>query len=230
MAFLAGCDDLDSDGDGKVDICEDRFAPEILVRDAKLFRCDRDNTSRLCYTGQVFSNEKDARNFLEYEFPASDDCTTSPKKLSVTIDKTGGSCYETTYKLTPVQNIPECNGTNFTDIELNNNVTISFENPLLGSPKVVTMQLDEVAPVVECGFFPQPNSINVIENKTLYYYLSDTDMNALRLNDARLNDAHFYYNVTVSECTQSDFAVRHICGPFANHIFVYRRTVMQMLI
>ena len=194
---LAGCDDLDSDGDGKVDECEDRFAPEILVRDAKIFRCDDDDTSKLCYTGQVFKSDKQARNFLEYEFPASDDCTTSPKKLSVTIDYERGECQNTVYKLTPVQNIPECN--DFTDIELNNNVTISYVNPLLGASKEVTVQLDEVVPVVECGFLaPNANSANKVDGKTLYHYLLKTEGSGRRLNDARLKDAGFFYTVEVS--------------------------------
>jgi len=71
LILIAGCDDLDSDGDGKVDKCEDRFAPEILIRDAKIFRCDRDNTLRLCYTDKWFQNATDAENFLEYEFAVS---------------------------------------------------------------------------------------------------------------------------------------------------------------
>lgn len=68
---IAGCDDLDSDGSGKVDDCEDRKEPEILVRDAKIFRCDRDDTSKLCYSDKVFNNETDVLNFLEYEFAVS---------------------------------------------------------------------------------------------------------------------------------------------------------------
>ena len=54
-------------------------------------------------------------------------------------------------------------------------------------------KLDEVAPEVEYGFLPQPNSINIIENKTLFHYMLDTDGDQMRLNDAR-----FFYNVTVS--------------------------------
>ena len=68
---LAGCDDMDSDGSGKRDDCEDRFTPELLVRDASIFRCDEDDTKRLCYTDKWFQSDKQVRNFLEYEFPPS---------------------------------------------------------------------------------------------------------------------------------------------------------------
>lgn len=188
---LAGCDELDSDGNGRADDCEDRFPPEILLRNAEIFRCDRDDTSKLCYTGQVFKNETDAKNFLEYQFPASDDCSPS-SQLSVDIVKISGSCRDTTYTLTPVQNIPKCDGY-FAPPPLN----MEFVNPLEGNTKLVTVQLDEEAPVVVCGFLGV-NPFNMIAgpidgNTALYHYMLKTDGDGSRLNDAR-----FFYNVTVS--------------------------------
>ena len=74
----AGCDGLDSDGSGHYDDCEDRFPPELIVRDAEIFRCDEDDSKRLCHDRTVFENEKQVKHFLEYQFPATDDC--SPTK------------------------------------------------------------------------------------------------------------------------------------------------------
>ena len=37
---------------------------------------------------------------------------------------------------------------------------LTFQNPLPGASREVTVQLDEVSPIVECGFFPDTNSIN----------------------------------------------------------------------
>ena len=103
----AGCDGLDSDGDREYDVCEDRYPPELVLRDAELFRCDEDDTSRLCYGQKVFSNEAHLKNFLEYHFPATDDCQPS-SKLSVTIESEGGVCRDRVYQLTPVQNVSAC--------------------------------------------------------------------------------------------------------------------------
>lgn len=58
IADAAGCDDLDSDGDRLKDRCEDRYPPELVIRNAEIFRCDDDDVSRLCYTERVFKSEK----------------------------------------------------------------------------------------------------------------------------------------------------------------------------
>lgn len=128
-------------------------------------------------------------NFLEYQFPAADDCAPTTK-LDVTIEKTDGtSCDNTEYTITPSQNYPECDSLTIGAGPFN----ISFVNPLYGNTKTVTLQLDEEAPTVECGFIPNSNSINVIEGKTLYHYMLKSD----RAGD-RLEDAQFFYDVTVS--------------------------------
>ena len=195
--FPAGCDDLDSDGDKEVDVCEDRFPPNILIRDAKLFRCDDDDTSKLCYTDKWFKNEKQVLNFLEYEFAAADDCAPSTK-LSVELDKdttADSTCENTKYTITPFQDYPECN--NRTDV---GPFDLTFTNPLPGASREVTVQLDEVAPVVECGFLVHNanSSANMVDGQTLYHYMLKTEGGGRRLNDARLKDAGFFYNVTVS--------------------------------
>ena len=46
--------------------------------------------------------------------------------------------------------------------------------------------------------FPNSNSINLVDEKTLYHYLLKTEGSGRRLNDARLKDAGFFYNLTVS--------------------------------
>lgn len=107
----------------------------------------------------------------------------------MTIEKTDGtSCDNTEYTITPSQNYPECNGR--TDVGPFN---LPFTNPLFGNTKIVTLQLDQEAPAVECGFISNSNSINVIEGKTLYHYMLTSD----RAGD-RLEDSQLYYDVTVS--------------------------------
>lgn len=64
--------------------------------------------------------------------------------------------------------------------------------PSLDSVEVAVV--DNKPPVVECGFYPQlSNSINIIQGETLYHYMLDDDGDQMRLNDAG-----FYYNLTVS--------------------------------
>eukprot|EP00581_Thalassiosira_minuscula_P005786 CAMPEP_0183744146 /NCGR_PEP_ID=MMETSP0737-20130205/65580_1 /TAXON_ID=385413 /ORGANISM="Thalassiosira miniscula, Strain CCMP1093" /LENGTH=2327 /DNA_ID=CAMNT_0025979781 /DNA_START=237 /DNA_END=7220 /DNA_ORIENTATION=- len=180
----AGCDQLDSDGSGKPDDCEDRFPPEVLLRNAEIFRCDDTNFERLCYIGKVFKNQDQVNNFLDYQFPPSDDCQ-SLSRLSVKIEKTNGECHNTEYTLTPIQDISECNhGT------VSGPFDIIYENPLPGPSKVVTLQLDDEPPSVECGFHGVGGR-NMIIGNTLYHYALPTDVDQSRLKDAR-----FYYNVT----------------------------------
>ena len=72
--------------------------------------------------------------------------------------------------------------------------SIPYENPLYGNSRDVTVNLDNVAPVVQCGFKEDESSLNVVEgNKTLYSYMPNFDVNGLRLEDSL-----FYYHVTVS--------------------------------
>ena len=167
----AGCNDLDSDGSGKDDDCEDRFPPNLVPRNAGAFRCDDDDTSRLCYVEEWFKNEKKVLNFLQFQFPAADDCAPSTK-LGVNITYERGSCHDTVYTLTPFQDYPECN-----DRDPVGPFNIEFVNPLPGASREVTMQVDNVAPSVECGFLPNAKSINVIEDdkKTLFHYMTQTD-------------------------------------------------------
>ena len=113
--------------------------------------------------------------------------------------KTGGSCQNTEYTVTPFQNYSECVGFDYGSRSPLKDVP--FENPLAGTPKVVTVQLDEIDPIVECGFFvPNANSINVVDCKKLYHYMLKTEGGGTRLNDARLKNSGFFYNVTVSTC------------------------------
>jgi len=184
--FIAGCDDLDSDGDREVDECEDRYPPNIVLRNAEIFRCDDDDTSRLCYVDKWFKSEKQVRNFLGYQFPAADDCAPTTK-LDVEIEHNpGSSCHDTTYTLTPFQDYSECNDRDDVEVGI---FTIPFQNPLCGAFKTVTLQLDEVAPVVQCGFLP----INKVDDKILYHYMLKNEGNGLRMSDAG-----FFYNVNVS--------------------------------
>jgi len=113
--------------------------------------------------------------------------------------KTSGECQNTQYTITPYQNYSECVGYDYGSRSPLKDVP--FVNPLNGASREVTVQLDEVAPVVECGFLvPNTNSANMVDGKTLYHYMLKTEGVGRRLNDARLKDAGFFYNVTVSTC------------------------------
>ncbi|KAL3768372.1 hypothetical protein ACHAW5_005210 [Stephanodiscus triporus] len=197
IAYLmgAGCDNIDSDGDGEQpDHCEDRYPPSVLVRDSVLFRGDDNDTTRLVYREKVFKSEQSVKNFLGYQFGAVvDDCQPS-ENLELIIDRTGGSCRETHYMVTPLQNITACNGRNSSGPPSN----IPFVNPLTGASKFVTVQLDEEPPVVQCGFRRECTpGVNVVseDNRTLYHYRSKlTDV-----SDYELNKARFFYDV-VDNC------------------------------
>jgi hypothetical protein len=192
---VAGCDNLDSDGDEAPDNCEDRYAPTLVVRDALLFRGDANDTARLWHTGAVFNDEDSAKNFLGYQFGAVvDDCQPSTN-LDLIIERTGGSCSETHYMVTPLQNIPGCISRTSSGPPFN----ITFDNPLRGDPTNVTLQLDDEPPVIQCGFHLDSTSgINVVspDGKTLYHYM----MKLADSSEFRLNEARFIHDVRVSDC------------------------------
>jgi hypothetical protein len=141
---------------------------------------------------EVFKSEQSVKNFLGYQLSVDDDCQPS-ENLELIIDRTGGSCRETHYTVTPVQNIPACNGRNSSGPPLN----IPFENPLFGVSRNVTVQLDEEPPVVQCGFHLDSTlGIDDVsdDGRTLYHYM-------MKLSDSpedRFNEAKFFYNVVVS--------------------------------
>ena len=56
-----------------------------------------------------------------------------------------------------------------------------------------SVDIDVDPPVVECDFIPNVNSINKVEDNTLYHFMSKADGDGNRLEDAR-----FFYNLTVS--------------------------------
>ena len=89
------------------------------------------------------------------------------------------------FTLTPFQNITSC------DTEATSGFyNITFENPLNGPIKEVTLNVDEENPEVSCGFH-DIHHINVVENKTLFYYVHDNE------DPEDLADANFFYNITV---------------------------------
>ena len=207
FVLLAGCDSNDSDGTAKEkpDICEDRYAPSLLVRDPVLFRGDDNDTSRLVYREKVFNSEQSVHNFLGYQFSVDDDCQSS-ENLELIIERTGGLCREANYMVTPLQNIPACNGRNSSGPPFN----IPFSNPVYGDPKFVTVQLDDDPPVIQCGFHRECTpGINVVspDGRTLYHYRSKlTDISVYELNKAR-----FFYNVAVSVCHKFTSRCRGKC-------------------
>ena len=135
----------------------------------------------------MFRNEQQLKNFMAYQFYAFDDCQSS-QAIKVNIDYKRGLCSETVYTVTPQQTVPGCNGINPVGP-----FNITYDNPLFGSPREVTVQLDAVPPVVTCGFKTPAIGINQISSdlKTLYHYIVDVD-------NFRLNEAQFFHRVTVS--------------------------------
>ena len=190
--MLVGCDGIDSDGDEKKDNCEDRYAPSLLVRDALYFRGDDNDITRLVCREKVFKSEQSVKNFLGYQFSVFDDCQPS-ENLELIINQTGGSCRETQYTVTPLQNITACNGRNSSGDPF----YIPFINPLAGVSKNVTVQLDDEPPVIQCGFHLDSTlGIDYIsdDGRTLYHYM-------IKLSDSsedRFNEAKFFYDVVVS--------------------------------
>ena len=156
-----------------------------MVRDALLFRGDVNDTSRLVYNKEVFNSEKQVDNFLRYQFAPTDDCSPTTR-LSVEVEKQEGTCRESVYEITPVQNIESCDGT--VNVGVYN---IGYTNPLLGNSRTATVAVDDEAPVVQCGFRPDSTSMNIVDGKTLYHYMLNSDRNGNRLVDSRL-----IYNVT----------------------------------
>jgi len=135
-------------------------------------------------------------NFLEYEFAAADDCAPSTK-LTVEFDKdttASSTCENTKYTITPFQDYPDCNGLDDSNKTKIGPFNLTFQNPLNGTAREVTVQFDELAPNVTCGFFPDANSINVVDDKTLYHYMLKKDGG----DNAQKQDARFFYTVTVS--------------------------------
>lgn len=158
-----------------------------MTTNAEIFRCDDDDTKRLCYTEQVFQTDQQARNFLDFHFRPVDDCQAS-NKLGVEITSSG-TCRETRYTLKPFQNITGCPD----DKEGVGYYNIKFESVKKGidkHDKKVTLQVDEEDPEITCGFH-DVDHINVVENKTLFYYVHDGE------DPDELADTNFFYNVTV---------------------------------
>jgi hypothetical protein len=165
----AGCDGLDSDGDGQVDYCEDQYPPELVVRNAEAFQCGNLNTdaSRLCYTAVVFKDEAQVEIFLRGNFVVIDDCPAT--ELDIEIKKIEGTaCKNTRYTVKPFQDTDCAPGPRM-------NTTITHLNPLDGTAKEVIVYLDDSPPSIKCGFHHTPhvkrnNSISA-DGKTLYHRL-----------------------------------------------------------
>jgi hypothetical protein len=187
---LAGCDGLDSDGDGQVDYCEDQYPPELVVRNAESFQCDYKNSdaSKYCYTAVVFKDEKQVKMFLRDNFVVIDDCPAT--ELDMEIKKIGGTCKNTHFMVKPFQDTGCAPG-------LRGERNITHVNPLDGIAEEVTVYLDESPPRITCGFNHAPhvsrnNSVST-NGKTLYHRLGNSVGSRLKLNNA-----DFFYTVNVS--------------------------------
>jgi len=199
----AGCDEFDSDGDGKIDICEDRHPPTLLFANAALFKCDKADLAKHCYTDEVFLEYEHAENFLKDQMIVSDDCLIA-KGLDMIISREG-NCSETVFTIAPRQNYTECDNIPTTSNDIttpsnspsetsliaspNSNLftqTLPFVNPLFGREKQITVQVDGKDPIVTCGFHDL-GDLNV-KNKTLFYDSS---------KGAGLKDANLFYTIEV---------------------------------
>jgi hypothetical protein len=205
---LAGCDGLDSDGDGQVDYCEDQYPPELAVRNAESFRCDYENSdaSRYCYTAVVFKDEKQVEMLLRDNFVVIDDCPAT--ELDMEIKKIGGTCKNTRFTVKPIQDTGCAPGPR-------GERNITHLNPLDGTAEEVTVFLDDTAPSITCGFnhahhANRNNSVSA-NGKTLYHRLGDSVGSRLKLNNAE-----FFYTVNVSTrgskflyCIDRTFSFQH---------------------
>ena len=199
---LAGCDGLDSDGDGQVDYCEDQYPPELVLRKAEAFQCDYQNNpdaSRYCYTAAVFKDEKQVEMLLRDNFVVIDDCPAT--ELDVEINKIGGTCKNTRFTVKPIQDTGCVAGPR-------GERNISHLNPLDGTAEDVTVYLDDAAPSITCGFnrashVNRNNSVSV-NGKTLYHRLGDSVGSRLKLNNAG-----FFYTVNVSISPKRDLCILH---------------------
>jgi hypothetical protein len=214
---LAGCDGLDSDGDGQVDYCEDQYPPKLAVRNVEAFRCDYHNAdeSRFCYTAEVFKDEKQVELLLRDNFIVIDDCPST--RLDMEVKKIGGTCKSTRYSVKPIQDTGcapgsrgELNTTQLNPLDATveeetvgsrGGRNITHLNPLDGTAEEVTVYLDELPPSVSCGFNQAPhvmrnNSVSA-NGKTLYHRLGDIVGSRLKLNNAE-----FFYTFNVSTVKQ----------------------------
>ena len=73
----AGCDQFDSDNDGTIDNCEDRYPPQLLLENTDKFMCNKAALEDLCYKGEVFQQNSHAEEWLKVNFGVVDDCTPS---------------------------------------------------------------------------------------------------------------------------------------------------------
>jgi hypothetical protein len=197
---LAGCDGLDSDGDGQVDYCEDQYPPELVLRNVvvEAFRCEHHNADgpRFCYSAAVFNEEKQVETFLRDNFVVIDDCMAT--KLDVEVKKIGGTCKNTLYAVKPIQDTGCAPGPR-------GEHNITHLNPLDGITEEVTVYLDESPPSITCGFnhAPHVNRNNSVSSngKTLYHRLGDSVGSR-----QKLNNAEFFYNVDVRTLEQDSVA------------------------
>ena len=190
----AGCDSLDSDGDREKDNCEDQYPPELIVRNADMFKC-KNSTDDFCYTGAVFNDENEASQFLKSQFAVIDDCQLA-SKLDVNITQVAGSCNATRYQITPIQNT-DCPASGPNPSKHN----ITHVNPLNGASKEVIVQLDMLPPIIKCGFnstlhLKRNNSVSS-DGKTLYHRAVNSSNSGLHL---MMKKAEFFYDITVSLC------------------------------
>jgi len=169
---FAGCDGQDSDGNSMIDDCEDRFAPTIIFADPLSFVTYSDLTV-LQYSKTIFSNKTHVVNFFNISATVDDDCQDNINvKMNIEHDSDSGECENTMFHLTPEQSVTGCD-----DSE-------SFQNPLLGLTSKIKVNLDEIAPVVECGFHDDPSWENVVQGKTLFHY-----------GNKGLQNSNFFYKV-----------------------------------
>ena len=81
-------------------------------------------------------------------------------------------------------------------IWLDGNIPVSdLGNPQHSTSKNFTLRTDYEAPVVQCGFKEESESINILDGKTLYHYVTTYNQAS---DGMKLDDAGFFYNVTVS--------------------------------
>jgi hypothetical protein len=137
-AKFAGCDGIDQDfdedsEDNEADNCEeDNFPPEIVLLDPFPVV---DPVSGVFRLEKTFSQDE-AMAYLKSATQVIDDCS-RPELLSSEIKLVGGSCLDTEFEITPIQE------------KCPNSALPSF---LRGGATRVILDVDDEAPLASCGF------------------------------------------------------------------------------
>lgn len=173
---FAGCDGVDQDDDDIADDChEDSYPPHLELPDFFQRTPDCKVADAICLD-KYFKGSDDAIAYLKTIIVA-DDCA-SPAFLFSEVVELDGLCDESSFKVTPFHRqdtfVPLCK-----------------EYELSGEPVTFVVGVDNLPPVVTCGFKPAEADLETrvqVEGKFLFIPQN---------SNARLVDTSFYFDIEV---------------------------------